>query len=76
MIVYWCDEDAFRPHGIVVDTYTRANQVMQELKDRGKTHIVLVEDPLIQVGAADAGGIVQDGKLPDGSDYTWKKRRP
>lgn len=76
MIAYWCDGDSFQPPGVVVDSFTRASEVMKELKADGATHVVLAPDPMIQVGADDAGGIASDGKLPAGLDYTLKKRRP
>lgn len=41
----------------------------------GTSHVDMVNEPEGMVGTKDAGGAVQDGKLPDGSDYTWMKRR-
>ena len=41
----------------------------------GVSHVGMVSEPDGMVGTKDAGGAVQDGKLPDGSDYTWMKRR-
>jgi len=41
----------------------------------GVSHVCMVSEPEGMVGAKDAGGAVQDGKLPDGSPYTWMKRR-
>ena len=39
------------------------------------SHVGMVSEPEGQVGAKDAGGAVENGKLPDGTDYTWKMRR-
>jgi hypothetical protein len=41
----------------------------------GVSHITMCSEFEGQVGTKDPGGIVEDGKLPDGSDYTWRKRR-
>ncbi len=41
----------------------------------GVTHVGVVNEPEGMVGTKDRGGAVVDGKLPDGSDYTWMKRR-
>lgn len=47
----------------------------QKRVEPGASHVGMVSEPEGMVGAKDAGGAVQDGKLPDGSDYTWMKRR-
>ena len=41
----------------------------------GVSHVGMVNEPEGMVGTKDAGGSVQDGKLPDGTPYTWMKRR-
>ena len=47
----------------------------EKRREEGVSHVGMVSEPDGMVGAKDAGGAVKDGKLPDGSDYTWKKRR-
>jgi len=47
----------------------------EKRKEEGVTHVCMVSEPEGMVGAKDAGGSVEDGKLPDGSSYTWMKRR-
>jgi hypothetical protein len=41
----------------------------------GTSNVTMSNEPEGMVGTKDAGGAVVDGKLPDGSDYTWMKRR-
>ena len=43
------------------------------LEDQGYTHVTSVQQSFEQVGAADVGGIVSAGKLPNGQDYDWSK---
>ncbi len=43
--------------------------------EEGTSHVGMVSEPEGMVGTKDAGGSVVDGKLPDGSAYTWMKRR-
>jgi hypothetical protein len=47
----------------------------EKRKEEGTSHVGMVNEPEGMVGAKDAGGSVKDGKLPDGSPYTWMKRR-
>ena len=47
----------------------------EKRQEGGVSHVGMVSEPEGMVGAKDVGGAVEDGKLPDGSDYTWKKRR-
>lgn len=39
-----------------------------------QTHIEQQQSILVLVGELGASGVI-DGKLPDGSDYEWKKKR-
>lgn len=59
---------------------TAALKYCEELRTRRRngapiSFVTLVSEHPDMVGEAGASAVV-DGKLPDGSDYTWKKRRP
>ncbi len=58
---------------------TLLNEAMAFMREKrtesGVSHVGMVNEPAGMVGTKDAGGAVQDGKLPDGSPYTWMKRR-
>lgn len=45
----------------------------KELRTAGFTHVTMVAELNGQVGTADPGGVVSEGKLPDGNDYKWSK---
>jgi hypothetical protein len=58
------------------DQLSEAMTFMREKRTEvGVSHVGMVNEPEGMVGTKDAGGSVQDGKLPDGSAYTWMKRR-
>lgn len=48
---------------------------MQALRTLGRTHVAISVDNPDSVGKPGVDS-VEDGKTPDGVDYTWKKRRP
>ncbi len=41
---------------------------------KGYTHVSMCSDNVDQIGGMGVDSVV-DGKLPDGGDYTWIKRR-
>jgi len=55
---------------------TEAIKFCQELRgDVANTNIIIVSEIAGQVGLHDAGGIIENGMLPNGQPYEWEKRR-
>jgi hypothetical protein len=46
----------------------------RELRSQGMTHVCMASEREDQIGGNGVNS-VEHGKLPDGSDYTWMKRR-
>ena len=46
----------------------------QFLRDKGRTFVTMVSENPNSVGEQGVDSVI-DGKLPDGNDYEWKKRR-
>lgn len=55
------------------DQWTEAMNMVRTRRAEGFSHVIMSTQPDGQVGANDKGGAVVDGKLPNGSDYTWSK---
>jgi len=88
VIVYWCSPRAakmkirvselvsqskmFEDEG--ADNLGLALTFMQKLRQEGNTHVCYATENTDMVGKSGVSS-VEDGKLPDGTDYTWKKRR-
>lgn len=51
-----------------------AVKLMEQLRRDGFEHVIMSNAPENSVGKPGVDSVV-DGKLPDGTDYTWKKRR-
>lgn len=74
LVIYYCDSsdgEQLVPHMEVVEEIIPMLQRMRELHAAGKLFITSTShtrDGVVQ-------GVI-DGKLPDGTPYTWKKRRP
>jgi hypothetical protein len=71
--VYWtapdgsaCSED----YSEIVEALTEANR----LRNIGRAYVAMVGENPNQVGQMGVDS-VKDGHLPNGEDYTWKKRR-
>jgi len=71
--VYWTSEDgAARSEEYLemVEALTRANH----MRTLGMAYVAMVGENPNQVGRMGCDS-VENGKLPSGEDYTWKKRR-
>ena len=71
--VYWTSEDgAARSEEYLemVEALTRANH----MRTVGMSYVAMVGENPNQVGRMGCDS-VEDGKLPNGEAYTWKKRR-
>ena len=71
--VYWTDFTN-TPQGIYTNTLTGALSITEEKRQAGYTFVTMVSEDPNSVGRPGVDSI-EDGVLPDGTDYTWKKRR-
>lgn len=72
--VKWEDYDS-QPHCQDCKDMTEAMRLSKHLKDKANIQAEIVTDDFVLVGAM-GSNVVLDGKLPNGNDYTWFKRRP
>ena len=71
--VYWTSEDGAaksEEYLEMVEALTRANH----MRTVGMSYVAMVGENPNQVGRMGCDS-VEDGKLPNGEAYTWKKRR-
>jgi hypothetical protein len=74
MIVYWIDPVKFEANfEIFEDKPEQLTEVLNRYMELCKAGMHFVTSASETSGG---GGIVRDGKLPNGEPYTWKKRRP
>ena len=67
--------DPFGEAGAVeCSTLTEALKWANELRDNGNRFVTIASENPDSVGKAGVDEIV-DGVLPDGTEYTWRKRR-
>lgn len=55
------------------DQMSEALAKCRELRDEGFHHVIMSTQLEGQVGTGDRGGVVSDGKLPNGDKYEWSK---
>ena len=71
--VYWTDPNGAacsKDYTEMVEALTQANH----LRTIGRTYVAMVGELPNQVGAMGVDS-VENGQLPNGENYTWKKRR-
>ncbi len=71
--VYWTNHSG-ESCGEVFEDMALALKHTQQLRNDGCRFVSMVSESTNQVGKMGVDAVV-DGKLPDGNDYTWKKRR-
>jgi hypothetical protein len=71
--VYWTDETN-TPQGIYTSTLNGALRIAEEKRQAGCTFVTMVSEDPNSIGKPGVDA-VEDGVLPDGELYTWKKRR-
>lgn len=71
--IYWTDFDN-QAQGIYANTLTRALRITEEKRQAGYTFVGMVSEDPNSIGKSGVDS-VEDGVLPDGTAYTWKKRR-
>lgn len=72
--VKWEDYDGVQCHRECNDLWS-AMELSKHLKDCANIVADIVDNEVVYVGAMGAN-IVASGKLPDGDNYLWYKRRP
>lgn len=72
--VKWEDYDS-QAHSQDCKNMSEAMELSKHLKDCANLQSEIVTDEFVLVGSM-GSNVVVDGKLPDGNDYTWFKRRP
>jgi len=70
--VYWTEDSLARSE--IFEDLNEALKCSKVCRDNGYTFVTLVSENLNCVGKQGVDSVV-DGKLPDGNDYEWKKRR-
>jgi hypothetical protein len=72
MILYWVEPDSDEPcYELFPNNETQLTDILERarvLRSEGKLFVTTASHSF------ESGGIVRDGKLPNGQPYTWKKR--
>lgn len=71
--VYWTDEDG-RAQALYVQGLTKVLKITEDLRRAGNTFVTMVSADPNQVGKPGVDEITE-GILPDGAEYSWRKRR-
>lgn len=71
--IYWTDFTN-TAQGIHCKTLQGALTLSEEKRQAGYTFVTMVSENPNVVGKPGVDSI-QDGQLPDGTEYTWRKRR-
>lgn len=72
--VYWTVVESGCSYGKVYDDMSVALKHTQTLRSEGHRFVSIVSEISDQVGQMGVSAVI-DGKLPNGEEYTWKKRR-
>ena len=70
--IYWTDGNT--AYGIYTSSLPGALRICEEKRSKGYTFVTMVSEDPNSVGRPGVDS-VEDGQLPDGTDYTWRKRR-
>ncbi len=74
--VYWTDYDTGKTLSrLFEDNMVDALNMTNILRQEGHRFVSMATENTDMVGSFGVSAVV-DGKLPNGEDYTWKKRRP
>jgi hypothetical protein len=74
MYMVFCYTSLNDAEGVEFDEMKDALAYAKLLRDSGCRYVTMVSENPNVVGRAGVDAVI-NGKLPDGSDYTWKKRR-
>ena len=72
--VYYTDPKTNRAYSWDCTGLTDALTIAERFRNEGMTFVTMVSEDPNRVGKDGVAG-VENGVLPDGSAYTWKKRR-
>jgi hypothetical protein len=72
--IYYTDPNTDKAYSWNERTLEGALGVTEIFRNRGMRFVTMVSENPDQVGKSGVDAVV-NGKLPDGFDYTWKKRR-
>jgi hypothetical protein len=70
--IYYSDSHTNQPFCADCDTLSQALILCASARESGHRMVTMVAEDLNQVGKPGVAG-VENGKLPDGSDYDWTK---
>ena len=70
--VYWTDGNIAQ--GIYTSSLTGALRICEDKRKAGYTFVTMVSEDPNSVGRPGVDS-VEDGQLPNGEAYTWRKRR-
>jgi hypothetical protein len=70
--IYWTHRNV--AYGIYTSTLTGALRICEEKRKAGYTFVTMVSEDPNSIGRPGVDS-VEDGRLPSGEDYTWRKRR-
>jgi hypothetical protein len=71
--VYWTDYDD-KPQALYVMGLNKVLKITEDLRKQGYTFVTMVSEDPNSVGKPGVDEIVE-GTLPDGGEYSWRKRR-
>lgn len=72
--VYYTDPVDNTAYSWDESTLSSALSISADMRNRGMTFVTMVSENPDVIGKPGVDAVV-NGKLPDGTDYTWKKRR-
>lgn len=72
--IYYTDPEDNKAYSWDELTLTGALTVSEQMRRHGMRFVTTVSEMPMQVGKSGVDSVV-GGKLPDGTEYTWKKRR-
>lgn len=71
--VYWTDHEG-KAQALYVMGLNKVLKMTEELRREGNTFVTMVSEDPNQIGKPGVDA-VEEGVLPNGDEYTWRKRR-
>lgn len=71
--LYWTDTDG-KAQALYVMGLNKVLKMTEDLRREGNTFVTMVSEDPNSVGKPGVAS-VEDGLLPDGTNYEWRKRR-